>query len=264
MESPKNLAIIVTACLPFIFLKQIVVGLDFSLLGIAIFKIILLGSYGVIIYRTHPQALKQAVVGRPRNSILFLLLIPSFVLYANGFDIGVILTNITADYRVSLFEFQRIFLSAALEEFLFRIIVFYGILCILNDVAGSVWKAILLSSVVFGLCHLNNIGVIGLRSTVLQSYGAFALGFLLCILYLETNNILTVLTAHFLINYFSHFSDPATNETTDIVTAVPTVISFIFTIVFFSIPFFLGLLAIKYRRKEKFHVYPSCLKYQIR
>ncbi|WP_053956063.1 CPBP family intramembrane glutamic endopeptidase [Inediibacterium massiliense] len=80
-----------------------------------------------------------------------------------------------------------VLLAPIVEELLFRGVIFHRL-----KKRYSIGKAIIISSIAFGIMHME-----------LAIVGAFVTGILLCLLYLKTKNILITMCAHFINNFIA-------------------------------------------------------------
>ena len=99
------------------------------------------------------------------------------------------------------FLFASLFLTIGVglsEEIYFR-----GIICKLWMAHGS-GKAIWISSILFGICHLLNIlGGAGVGATILQIFFAFFYGAILAVIFIRTQSIVPCILLHFLHDFCS-------------------------------------------------------------
>ncbi|AEV95871.1 CPBP family intramembrane glutamic endopeptidase [Pediococcus claussenii] len=85
--------------------------------------------------------------------------------------------------------------AGVFEEYLFRGVILRGILK-LSSGPHQVWNAVLISSFMFGVSHMVNIGHQALEPTVVQGASAMILGLFLAALYLRTKNIIWPMLFH--------------------------------------------------------------------
>lgn len=112
-------------------------------------------------------------------------LFPSF---GNGYD--KIENMFTNSYFISVFASTCV-LAPIMEEIMFRGIILNNLLSKRN-----IWYSIIVSSLMFGLIHLN----------LLQGTNAFILGIVLAIVFIKTRNIYACIIGHFLNNLMALMS----------------------------------------------------------
>lgn len=90
-------------------------------------------------------------------------------------------------------------LVAITEELVFRYVLF-------NELKShnSNFKAMLISSLVFGCLHLLNItSLASIPICLIQALYTFGLGMMLCLIYSYTENLIMTISLHFLFNFFN-------------------------------------------------------------
>lgn len=87
------------------------------------------------------------------------------------------------------------FLIACAEEFIMRGMLLPSIMHHANK-NHVIWKAVFLSSFLFGLTHLMNLLHQSLYQTLLQMLGTFFLGIILAVIYLKSGNLIMPILLH--------------------------------------------------------------------
>ena len=127
-------------------------------------------------------------------NILFVSAVYFFLSYLDGLSLIQFSAPLFGDFSslnmdvISIYFLSVVILSPIIEEFLFRGIFLRRF----NIVLDNLTLSILLSSILFGICH--NFGGI---------LGAILFGICVSILYIKSRNILVPIFAHFLNNLFS-------------------------------------------------------------
>ena len=165
-----------------------------------------------------------------RKATALLFLIPLGIL------IYLLTTSQSVDYKAIAYLFVTSLVVAVYEEILFR-----GIgLGTLVNANVSPFKAILVSTVIFSVAHAVYASVlsIGIVSLLLNT---FAMGFILGYIYYRTNNILFVISIHFIWDFAVFLNQRLPSQELALVT---TVILFATTVLYFtwSIKGFKGIL----------------------
>jgi membrane protease YdiL (CAAX protease family) len=95
------------------------------------------------------------------------------------------------------------FATGFFEEILFRVFIFYSLV---NSnffrPETRVFKSYILTSLIFGFCHITNLFHYELYSVINQILLAFGLGLIFQMLFTKYKNILFIASLHALINYF--------------------------------------------------------------
>ena len=88
------------------------------------------------------------------------------------------------------------------EEFLFRGIVLNLLIDKFDKTPKGIYTSIAVSSIIFGVAHISNVfSGASFKSSFIQAVGAIALGALLAVIYLRTNNIWVTAILHGLIDF---------------------------------------------------------------
>lgn len=114
------------------------------------------------------------------------------VFYAVVFKINL------AQIHAPLYCLLTAFLIACAEEFIMRGMILSSI--IHHAHKHAIWKAIFLSSLLFGITHLMNITHQSLYQTLLQIIGTFSLGVIFAVIYLKSGNLLMPILLHGLLD----------------------------------------------------------------
>lgn len=131
------------------------------------------------------------------------LFIPLFVLAIIPLGTGI---NPNLDIQNILYIFTYMVFVAFVEETIFR-----GIILKLLSKKGLI-IAILGSSILFSIAHLmNTLQGNNLKSTIIQTFFALVIGFILAILVIKTNNIFLPISYHYINNVVSSLN--INNET---------------------------------------------------
>lgn len=95
------------------------------------------------------------------------------------------------------------FATGFFEEILFRVFIFYSLV---NSgflkLESRIFKSYVLTSIIFGLCHITNVFYYDVFSVINQMLLAFGLGMIFQLLFTKYNNILLIGSLHAIINYF--------------------------------------------------------------
>lgn len=103
------------------------------------------------------------------------------------------------DYKLLILDSIACLLTCIIEELLFRAILVFELVKF-----KSKNKAIIISSLIFGLIHLINISSIAsIGPTLLQVIYTFGLGLILASMYIENKNIILPIIFHFLFNFLN-------------------------------------------------------------
>lgn len=157
-----------------------------------------------------------------------LIVIPAILLSLYNFpmiaflDGRAIVTEPT--YRVYLFLLECSF-TGYFEEIIFRGILLTLLVQLFAKKNHGIVKAILLSSLLFGLSHVINLfSGASLSSTVLQVGYSFLLGCLWAVMYLKTNNLWVTMFLHATYNFFGQvlFQLGTVEGRFDVITIVST------------------------------------------
>jgi membrane protease YdiL (CAAX protease family) len=140
------------------------------------------------------QYASPVLIGSLYSLVLSIVYVKQYKLYIPGI------------YRIISIVFQMLAIGF-FEEILFRGILLNTIIYIFNKKKKSVYCAVIISSIIFGLCHLSNLInrphiLIGTISQVLYST---MIGILYSIVYIKYRNILSIIIIHTLFNLMSVF-----------------------------------------------------------
>jgi len=111
--------------------------------------------------------------------------------------------------RAEMFFFLgQNFMTAVIEEGLFRVYLFFRLFKFFENSKDPFRRALLLSSILFSLCHLIMVFRLefDLFSAISYLFIAFSLGILLQIIFISTKSILWPIAIHFSYNALIHFS----------------------------------------------------------
>lgn len=194
-----NIALIIAIVLlieniPFsLFIKNIYI--------IELFRITLaIGSIIYYFYYIKKEALNKPILkrlGYKDLSLLPFLLLPFsniIVAFISSFSIK------SPDIALLVLEIGLELAIATVEELLFRSLLLTSLE---NDF--NKFKALIYSSVIFGLMHLLNISSIeSIIPSLIQVLYTTGLGLALGLIYLKSKNILLSISLHFLFNYFNN------------------------------------------------------------
>lgn len=132
------------------------------------------------------------------------------------------------------------FCVALFEEYFFRVFIYLSLLAYFGN--KNIIKAILSTSIVFGLAHLSNLfsnGIVSI-SVIVQIVFAFGIGLILQSVFVRSKNIFLPIAIHTAINYFgtiqSKFTDAEKVVTYDLSGFYFSMIMMIFFVIFFAIP----------------------------
>lgn len=193
---------------------------------------------------------------QPRNVLYLLFFAPVLFMYN---DLGASIANLqTLRGFEILVAVARPLLTAVIEELLFR-----GVLFILlikayekSSLQGLPFKAIVASSLLFGLTHI--LGIISssedITGILLLCYSSFCLGTLFATLFLVTQNLSAVIVCHFLLNLTFRLQSVVENESvTDLEPdgLFQKVFTLVFTILYTSTPLLLSALALTIHKSRK-------------
>lgn len=133
----------------------------------------------------------------------FLIVVPFLLLcFSNFIVITITKTQINNDINVSFLVCDIIssFLVAICEEIVFRAVIMME----LDKYLGT-GKALIISSAIFGACHLLNISSVAtIVPSLIQAVYTFVLGMVFGYIYLETENILLPIAFHFVFNVINN------------------------------------------------------------
>ncbi len=137
-----------------------------------------------------------------------IVIIPGFIISINNFPISAYINDRffleTSNSLIYLYIFES-FTTAFFEEVIFRGIIFLVILQRLPNTKSGIFKAIVFSSMVFGLFHLLNLlNGAGFTSTILQVGYSFLMGMMWAVVFIKTENILYSILLHASYNYFGY------------------------------------------------------------
>ncbi len=101
---------------------------------------------------------------------------------------------------LELFKDLIFFLLVSItEELVFRYVLFNEL-----KLKNSIFKAMLISSLIFGGLHLLNItSIASVPTCLIQALYTFGLGMLLSLIYVYTKNLIVTISFHFLFNFFN-------------------------------------------------------------
>jgi CAAX protease family protein len=133
----------------------------------------------------------------PPSRALWFFLVPCLAVVANAVFARLVHPVFDNVLTSLLLYFTVAMLVGFVEETYFRGLMLHALL-----VRGP-WQAAIISSILFGLAHLLNIGVgQNLAATVVQIVDAFAIGFLFAALALRAHTILPLIVIHGLTDFF--------------------------------------------------------------
>lgn len=170
-----------------------------------------------------------------------------FVIIFSGGSYGLREMNFST---IDLTLFAAETLSASfLEEFLFRGLIVGLLLLKYFDSPKGVLKVVVYSSLLFGSTHLFNFWSQespSIQSVLNQVFATTCLGFMMCVIYLKTRNILILVAAHFLSNFLAGL--PLVGEVEVLHQSIhssaftlKTVIEEIFRLILFGWPLLIGI-----------------------
>lgn len=137
-----------------------------------------------------------------------IVIIPGLIIGFNNFPISAYLNDRfimnTSQLYVYLYLLQS-FTTAFFEEVIFRGIIFFVIIQRLPNTKDGLFKAIIISSAIFGLTHLLNLTAgAGITSTLLQVAYSFLMGMMWAVVFIKTRNILYPIILHGVYNFFGN------------------------------------------------------------
>lgn len=143
-----------------------------------------------------------------------------------------------------------------IEEFLFRVIIFFNILSLFANDRKGILFSILCSNIIFGIIHIINFFTLNFDffSTIAQVFGAFSIGILFSIIFLKSENIYVGIIIHFFINFNTALSKKIefTNVTENVEPSLLQNISgLLIIIIIYSIPLIISYLILKFKPIKK-------------
>ncbi len=158
-----------------------------------VFMIVFIGILIIWIFKTGRRSNAYLNLPKATNPIIYLFILPLFL--------PTLFNLISAqEIRPSFSTLILLSVAAVAEELLFR-----GFLLSFLSTKGRD-MGIVLSSTLFALIHLANIGELGIQSTLMQVVWAFAAGLFYAALTLRIGSILPCILAHIFTNLTSSFS----------------------------------------------------------
>jgi membrane protease YdiL (CAAX protease family) len=150
----------------------------------------LLAAIGLNLWLTKQPLHWQAAIGK--NSLIAFGIMGAIVLFATLAELG----NFVDAATIAV-------IAAVPEEFAFRGVILGSLITHLKieSVSRRVGAAIVLSSALFSLAHLGNIGSQGLTVTLMQVIEVFGLGCVLGALYVRKGSLLFPMLAHGFLDY---------------------------------------------------------------
>lgn len=145
--------------------------------------------------------LKNAFFSQPRKIGIYLLSIYPILLY-NSFNLNFENFSTLPLYRIV----SKFFGIASFEEILIRLLVFVLLFKFLESLKTrktNLITSIILSSLIFGVLHLNNLSV-DFDFALRQVYTSFCVGCLLATIFIKTGNIIALFVVHFLMNFLGN------------------------------------------------------------
>lgn len=146
----------------------------------------------------------------------------------------------------------NMFCAAFLEEFLFRGLILGLLLQHYHGSKNPVFRSVLVSGLIFGSTHLLNLWSTdspSVHSVLNQLYATACLGFMYGAVYLKTRSLLVLTVVHFLSNFFAGLEALSTVPVAEQVqlekSFLPMLVTEVFRIVIFGIPFLIGFWIIK-------------------
>jgi membrane protease YdiL (CAAX protease family) len=141
------------------------------------------------------------------------------------------------------------FVNAIVEEVLFRgiILSFFIKHFVGNHKKNFILYSSFASSVLFGLFHAMNFFTnefeMSSKAIIYQIYASFAVGFLLCIIYLKTRNLLYIILSHFIYNFYLYLSQ-ISDKHSEFQSSQSNfnLISVLIALLYFGLPLFVGLI----------------------
>jgi hypothetical protein len=137
-----------------------------------------------------------------------IVIIPGFIIAINNFPISAYINDrffMTEPNSLVYLYFLESFTTAFFEEIIFRGMILFVVLQRVPNTKQGIFKAIVISSAIFGLSHLLNLfGVAGLANTLLQVGYSFLMGMMWAIVFIKTENILYSIVLHATYNYFGY------------------------------------------------------------
>lgn len=159
-----------------------------------------------------------------------LIIIPGLIVAVNNFPISAFFQDRTVmiepAYNVYLFLIESLSVGF-FEEIIFRVLILVLLLEQLKDKAHGILKAIIISSLLFGVIHIINFfDGAAFGATMMQIGYSFLVGLLLAVLYIKTKNIWVIMILHALYNFFGQvmFQVGTVSNRYDTITVVATVI----------------------------------------
>lgn len=191
--------------------------------------------------------------------------IPLFLyvlIFSNFFNDFVNFSFSEVSIKILILYTLKIFTSAYLEEILFRGLILAIFLNYFLPSKNGLFKAVLLSSLMFGLTHIINIWTTPEQefNTVLnQIYATMCLGVMYGATYIRTQNILLIGFFHSLSNFFAMISELKVENHIEVFESYQEVsffnllLSQILKIIIFGIPLVIGCFLICHISKTEFN-----------
>jgi len=227
-----------------------------SLRKIIFNTIILIGIYIIIKKNNIPFSFINLQISK--KIIYYLPIIIYIIIFSGGLsNIDIKMDTVS---RSTFFLFCiKIFISALLEEVLFRGLILGLLLNKYFDLKDGILKSILISSLLFGGIHIINIWTYSdssIQGVFNQIYAASCLGIMYGAIYLKTRSILLLSVFHFFANFFAlsgelHKNDVITNINPIEPPLLQTIIAEIFRLIIFGIPLLVGFFVIKRIKKTE-------------
>jgi len=167
--------------------------------------------------------------------IAMLLYIPCILVCINNFPIVALITK-NASLNIKPIEFC-LYILICLSIAIFEEVIFRGLIFPIFLEKFSSFKAIMLSSLVFSLCHLINAFSINIGYVVLQVGYSFLIGAMCAVNFEKSNSIYLPIILHFIFNFggllldYNLVQGNIWDKWSVIVTAVLGVFTFAYTII---------------------------------
>ncbi|WP_066441183.1 CPBP family intramembrane glutamic endopeptidase [Chryseobacterium sp. CCH4-E10] len=139
------------------------------------------------------------------------------------------------------------FVNSLIEEVLFRGIILSLFIKHFIDVnkRNFILYSSITSSILFGLFHTMNFFTnefeMSGRAIIYQVYASFAIGFLLCVVYLKIRNLLYIILSHFIYNFYLYTDNIDKHIEIQNSQSNINLISMLFALLYFGLPLFIGI-----------------------
>ena len=179
------------------------------------------------------QLINKKVVNK--HIIKYLIISLILVLFSIKIVTAEIIEN---QYNLSFYKHYLYLISCfsigLFEEVFFRIFVFYFIYSLIKSSKNQILKAVIYSSIVFGLAHITNFLNPDYEplAVINQVLLAFGLGLLFQCLFIRLQNITIIVTLHALINYIGMYKVKLFNTSPSLIEKSYTYTDFMTTFIF--------------------------------